>query len=191
MRALLVVGTSQLWGGENPCKAREFMCLDLTRSDLSMIINTIFTDQRCLYFRVLSRHLRRRLLIVPPRSLCWAWAEPSDFDLNQFATPPMPSVSAFMNCEFNHPIWCRINLARSRLSWVSSFLHRKSITVWGMQGTCRELKSMIIRMTDYLVPFLSTHSSHEPLKLGAIATSVWGGMWNLGQNPLGYNRSAS
>jgi len=28
---------------------------------------------------------------------------------------------------------------------------------------------MIIRMTD---PFLSTHSSHEPLKLDAIATSV-------------------
>ena len=148
MRALLVVGTSQLWGGENPCKAREFMRLDLTRSDLSMIITTIFTDPRCFYFRVLSRHLRRRLLIVPPRSLCWAWAEPSDFDLNQFATPPMPSVSAFMNCEFNHPIWCRINLARSRLSWVSSFLHRKSITVGGMQGT-RIFKFIRLRvMTD-------------------------------------------
>jgi len=104
-------------GWREPLRSKGIQGPHLTCSDLSTMITTIFTGQRCLYFRVLSRHLGGDSSLSP-LSLCWAWAEPSDFDLNQFATPPIPSVSAFMNCEFNHPIWCRINLARSRLSWV-------------------------------------------------------------------------
>ena len=39
-----------------------------------------------------------------------------------------------MNWEFNRPIRCLINLARSRLSWILSVILGKSIRVWGMQG---------------------------------------------------------